>query len=151
MASITTSGFSSRRNPQAYARSQLNLQRSVRFQSATDRLTFFFRYGYADVPVNALTSFVSIGAVLQKPLPGRDHDFLQGAVAWGSAALHDETLLEVGYSLHVTDSLTLTPLMQVIADPAQNPQDDVFCPGRSSRRVCLLTDTVLDTGGTVTD
>jgi carbohydrate-selective porin OprB len=95
-------------------------------QPATDRLTFFFRYGYANAPVNALRDFLSAGAVLQKPLPGRDRDFLQGAVAWGNAARRDETLVEVGYSLHLTDSLALTPLVQVIADPAQNPHDDVF-------------------------
>jgi hypothetical protein len=95
-------------------------------QPATDRLTLFLRYGWAQSPVNALTDFVSAGATLQKPLPGRDRDFLQGAVAWGHATPRDETLVEVGYSLHVTDSLTLTPLVQVIADPAQNPQDDTF-------------------------
>ncbi len=95
-------------------------------QPATDRLTFFFRYGYADAPVNALTDFVSVGALLQKPLPGRDHDALQAALAWGHAALRDETLVEVGYSWHVTDSLFLTPLVQIIADPAQNLEDDTF-------------------------
>jgi len=95
-------------------------------QPAADRLTFFFRYGYADAPVNTLTDFVSVGAHLEKPLPGRDHDALQAALAWGNAALRDETLVEVGYSLHVTGSLTLTPLVQVIADPAQNPRDDTF-------------------------
>ncbi len=95
-------------------------------QPATDRLTLCFRYGYADTPVNALTDFVSVGALLQKPLPGRDHDALQAAVAWGNTAPRDETLVEVGYSLHVTDSLTLTPLVQIIADPAQNPEDDTF-------------------------
>ncbi|MCL5282277.1 MAG: carbohydrate porin, partial [Planctomycetes bacterium] len=81
-------------------------------QSATDRLTLFFRYGYADAPVNGLTDFASLGARLEKPLPGRDHDVLQAALAWGHAAPRDETLVEVGYSLHVTDSLTLTPLVQ---------------------------------------
>lgn len=95
-------------------------------QPATDRLTLFFRYGYADAPVNALRDFVSVGALLQKPLPGRDHDFLQGAVAWGNTTGRDETLVEVGYSLHVTGGLTLTPLVQIIADPAQNPRDDLF-------------------------
>ncbi len=95
-------------------------------QPVTDRLTFFSRYGYADTPVNALTDFVSVGTLLQKPLPGRDHDALQAALAWGHAAVRDETLVEVGYSLHVTDSLKFTPLMQIIADPAQNPEDDTF-------------------------
>ncbi len=95
-------------------------------QPATDRLTFFFRYGYAGAPVDALTDFVSVGALLQNPLPGRDHDALQAALAWGRATTRDETLVEVGYSLHVTGSLTLTPLVQIIADPAQNPEDDMF-------------------------
>jgi hypothetical protein len=95
-------------------------------QPATDRLTFSFRCGYADTPVDALTDFVSVGALLQNPLPGRDHDALQAALAWGNTARRDETLVEVGYRLHVTDSLTLTPLVQIIADPAQNPEDDTF-------------------------
>lgn len=95
-------------------------------QPATDRLTLFLRYGYADAPVDTLTDFVSAGALLQGPLPGRDHDALQAAVAWGNTALRDETLVEVGYFLHVTDSLTLTPLVQISADPPQNPEDDTF-------------------------
>jgi hypothetical protein len=28
--------------------------------------------------------------------------------------------------LHLTDSLALTPLVQIIADPAENPRDDLF-------------------------
>lgn len=95
-------------------------------QYASDRLSFFFRYGWAKAPVNALTDFVSVGALLEKPLPGRDHDSVQGALAWGHATPRNETLVEVSYFLHVTDSLALTPLVQIIADPAQNPQDDTF-------------------------
>jgi carbohydrate-selective porin OprB len=95
-------------------------------QPATDRLALFFRYGSAQAPVHGLTDFASAGAVLHKPLPGRDHDSLLGAVAWGHGTPRDETLVEVDYSLHVTDSLTLTPLVQIIVDPAGNPQDDIF-------------------------
>ena len=95
-------------------------------QPATDRLSFFLRYGYADSPVNALTDFVSFGTLLQKPLPGRDHDSLLGAVAWGNATVRDETLVEVDYSVYVTESLTFTPLVQIISDPVQNSQDDTF-------------------------
>jgi carbohydrate-selective porin OprB len=95
-------------------------------QPATDRLTFFFRYGYADAPVDALTDFVSAGALRAKPLPGRDHDALQAALAWGNTNLRDDTLLEVGYLVHVTDGLTFTPLVQIIADPARSPEDDTF-------------------------
>ncbi len=95
-------------------------------QYATDRLSLFFRYGWAKAPVSALTDFVSVGALWQKPLPGRDHDSVQAALAWGHAQPRDETLVEVSYFLHVTDSLALTPLVQVIADPAQNPHDDTF-------------------------
>jgi carbohydrate-selective porin OprB len=95
-------------------------------QPATDHLTFFFRYGYADAPVDTLTDFVSLGTRLRQPLPGRDQDVLRAALAWGHATLRDETLVEVDYSLRVTDSLALTPLVQIIADPAQNPHDDAF-------------------------
>jgi carbohydrate-selective porin OprB len=95
-------------------------------QPATNHLTFFFRYGYADAPVDTLTDFVSFGARLHQPLPGRDQDVLRAALAWGHATLRDETLVEVDYSLHVTDSLALTPLVQIIADPAQSPHDDTF-------------------------
>jgi carbohydrate-selective porin OprB len=95
-------------------------------QPATDRLTLFFRYGLARAPVNALMDFVSVGAQLQKPLPGRDRDFLQAAIAWGNAVPRDETLVELGYSLHLTDNLALTPLVQIIADPARNPRGDTF-------------------------
>jgi carbohydrate-selective porin OprB len=95
-------------------------------QPATDHLTFFFRYGYADAPVDTVADFVSLGARLRQPLPGRDQDVLRAALAWGHATLRDETLVEVDYSLRVTDSLALTPLVQIIADPAQNPHDDAF-------------------------
>jgi hypothetical protein len=95
-------------------------------QPATDRLVLFLRYGYAEAPIDSLTGFFSAGARLEEPLPGRDRDFLQGALAWGHGTARDETLVEVSYFLHVTNSLALTPLVQVIAEPAQNPRDDTF-------------------------
>jgi hypothetical protein len=95
-------------------------------QPATGRLTLFFRYGWADAPVDTLTDFVSAGVSLAGPWPGREHDTLRAGMAWGGGTARDETLVEVDYSLHVTDRLALTPLVQIIANPAQNPRDDTF-------------------------
>ncbi len=40
---------------------------------------------------------------------------------WSEAAL-----VELAYHLHLADSLALTPLLQIIADPAENPRGDLF-------------------------
>ncbi len=95
-------------------------------QPATGNLTFFLRYGCADAPVDGLSDFFSIGALLEKPFPGREHDSVQGALALGNGTLHTETLVELGYYLRVNDNLALTPILQIIDDPAENPDAGTF-------------------------
>jgi carbohydrate-selective porin OprB len=95
-------------------------------QTVSDHLTLFLRCGWADAPVGGLTNFVSAGARLKTPFPGRDQDALFGGMAWGRTEVRDETLVELDCHLHVTGGLSLTPLVQVIVDPAQNRHDDAF-------------------------
>lgn len=93
-------------------------------QSLTKSLTLFSRYGTTDVPVGGIRNFWSVGAHLKGPLPGRRDDFLQCGLARGNAVPQDETLIEIGYNVHATDHLAITPIMQVFVDPAQDPRDE---------------------------
>jgi len=86
-------------------------------------LTLFFRYGRPEHPVNGLSDFVSAGLQLKEPLPGRSKDTLGCGLAYGNGTSHDETLIELDYNLHLADRISITPVMQVIADPAEDPDD----------------------------
>ena len=63
---------------------------------------------------------------MNSPLPNRRDDFLQCGLARGSGASRNETLVEIGYHLRVTSNLAITPIMQVVVDPVQNPDDSAF-------------------------
>ncbi len=95
-------------------------------QSAGDGLDVFFRYGAADEPVGGLSGFWSIGACLDGPWPGRAKDCLQLALAVSDAARRDEVLVEIGYHAVVSGDLAVTPLMQIIGQPAASPDADTF-------------------------
>jgi hypothetical protein len=95
-------------------------------QAATDELDLFFRYGADDEPVGGLTGFWSCGACLDGPWRKRPQDCLQMALAVSEAARHDEILVEIGYRAVVSRDLALTPLVQIIGNPAASPDPDTF-------------------------
>ena len=93
-------------------------------QAIPGNLTLFFRYGVAEHPVDGLSDFASAGVVLEEPLPGRSKDSLGCGLAYGNGIHHDETLVELDYNLHVNDHISVTPIVQLIDNPAQSPRDD---------------------------
>lgn len=96
-------------------------------------LVGFFRFGAGDEDVTAFRSFVSGGIALEGPF-GRSGDYLAIGVAWSRPSsgegVRDETILELIYRIRLTPTLELSPDLQLVFDPAQNPGDGlIVVPG----------------------
>jgi carbohydrate-selective porin OprB len=96
-------------------------------------LVGFFRFGAGDEDVTAIRTFVS-GGVGVEGLFGRSGDFFAIGVAWSRPSpgegVRDETILEMIYRVRLTPTLELSPDLQLVFDPSQNPGDDlVVVPG----------------------
>jgi len=91
-------------------------------------LIAFFRFGYGDKDVTPVKAFVSGGIAFEAPF-GRKNDIAAVGVAWSDPSpgegFRDETLLEILYRLEIVKSITLTPNLQLVFDPANNAGDDV--------------------------
>jgi porin len=88
----------------------------------------FFRFGYGDEDVTPVKTFVSGGVAFEAPF-GRQDDLVAIGVAWSdpspSEGFRDETLIELFYRLEIVKSISITPDLQLVFDPANNPGDDV--------------------------
>ena len=98
-----------------------------------DRLFAFFRFGIGDDDVTAVERFASGGFALERPF-GRKGDRVSGGVAWSDpspgAGDRNETLVGIYYRFELTPSVTLTPDLQIVVDPANNPKSDsIFIGG----------------------
>jgi porin len=96
-------------------------------------LVGFFRFGAGDEDVTAIRTFVSGGVGVEGPF-GRSGDFFAIGVAWSRPSpgegVRDETILEMIYRVRLTPTLELSPDLQLVFDPAQNPGDDlIVVPG----------------------
>jgi porin len=91
-------------------------------------LIAFFRFGYGDEDVTPVKTFVSGGVAFEAPF-GREHDLVGVGVAWSDpspgAGFRSETLLELFYRLEIAKAISITPDLQLVFDPANNPDDDV--------------------------
>jgi porin len=93
----------------------------------------FFRFGYGDADVTPVEAFVSGGVVLEGPF-GRTKDRVGFGVAWSDPSPSDgfraETLLELYYRVEIVKSVTISPDLQLVFDPADDPYHDfVVVPG----------------------
>lgn len=93
----------------------------------------FFRFGVGDKDVTPVKTFVSGGLAYEAPF-GREHDVAAIGVAWSRpsplSGLRDETLVELFYRIEVVKAVSISPDLQVVFDPSNNPGDDVvFVPG----------------------
>jgi hypothetical protein len=93
----------------------------------------FFRFGYGDKDVTPVRLFVSGGVGFEAPF-GREDDLVAIGVAWSDPSpgegFRAETLLELFYRVHFWGSISLTPDLQLVFDPARNASDDlVVIPG----------------------
>lgn len=96
-------------------------------------LVGFFRFGAGPERVTEVRRFASAGIGLEAPF-GRSGDFVGIGFAWSDpsdgAGGQNETLVEAFYRFQLTPTLELTPDLQIVFDPAGNPDDDVvFVPG----------------------
>lgn len=94
-------------------------------QELTDKLTGFFRYGWADDKVNEEEDFVSLGAQIEGLIEGRDQDVFAIGYARGlrspnglsSSDDREIDLLEVYYRMEVNDNLKISPNIQWLTHP----------------------------------
>jgi len=100
-------------------------------QQITDQLGLFFRFGWQDPAVRATEFFWSFGGKWAGPIPARRQDALFAGVCQNilgedyqreNDSTRAETLLEIYYSVALTDWLWLVPDVQVIVDPAASRQ-----------------------------
>ncbi|MHC4100883.1 MAG: carbohydrate porin [Planctomycetota bacterium] len=95
----------------------------------SDDLLGFFRFGVGDQDVTSVGTFVSGGLGFNRPFE-RTGDMIGVGVSWSDPASgsgsRQETALELLYRLEITPHLELTPDLQVIFDPAQNPDTNTI-------------------------
>jgi porin len=88
------------------------------------QLIGFFRGGVGDPAVTPVRAFASGGVALQRPF-GRTQDRMAMGVAWSDPSPGtgggDETLIEAYYRFALSPALSLTPDLQVVVDPAFDP------------------------------
>jgi porin len=93
----------------------------------------FFRFGYGDEDVTPVKTFVAGGIAFEGPF-GREDDLVAIGVAWSDPSpgngFRPETLLELYYRVEIAKAISITPDLQLVFDPANNPGDDiVVVPG----------------------
>ncbi len=94
-----------------------------------DRWMPFVRAGWADEGVALMKKSVSAGIGFQPPW---ERDLIGVALNWGDPAdnfgpgLDDQYTLEAFYRLQLSDELAITPTVQLLRDPALNPNEDTI-------------------------
>ena len=96
-------------------------------------LIAFFRFGWGDEDVTPVETFVSGGVGFEAPF-GRKDDLAAIGVAWSNPSPgdggRDETLVEILYRVEVAKAISITPDLQLVFDPADEPDHDfVIVPG----------------------
>ena len=94
-------------------------------QKMTQKMTVFFRYGWADDKVNKVEDFVSFGGQIEGLIEGRDEDVFAVGYAHGlrsSNGLSSEDergidLIEIYYKIEVNDNFKISPNVQFVMDP----------------------------------
>lgn len=88
----------------------------------------YARYGYSNGGATALKQFASIGAGFEDVL-GYDNDAIGVGLSWGdpwNSALDAQYVLEAFYRLQLTPQIAVTPDVQVIVNPANDPTSDIL-------------------------
>lgn len=102
----------------------------------------FIRGGYTDESGSLLERSVSVGVGYQ-PQEHRNRNLIAVAANWGRANPEsfgnddDQYALELFYRLQLTREIALTPNVQLIVDPALNPDDDSIWVGGIRGRLAL--------------
>ncbi len=110
-------------------------------QAVTQKITLFFRYGFADQKVSDIEQFWSFGGQIMGPIPGRKFDCLGVGVArsiFGNdfreandpdLTSRSETMYEIYYSYNLNSSLILTPNLQIVTNPNadKSAETEIVC------------------------
>lgn len=96
-------------------------------------LVAFFRLGYGDKDVAPVKLFFSGGLGFEAPF-GRKHDLVAIGVAWSDPGVdggfRDQTLVELFYRVEIAESISLSPDLELVFDPASNRRYDfIAVPG----------------------
>ncbi|MCF6311693.1 MAG: carbohydrate porin [Verrucomicrobiales bacterium] len=90
--------------------------------------TPFTRYAYSSAAVTDTKRIITAG-VVHEGSPRKPTDRVGVALAWGQAHndnYRDQWTAELFYRYSITPSLRITPLAQIIVNPAKNPYDQVI-------------------------
>jgi porin len=105
---------------------------SMSFDQQIGRFTPFMRLSSGDKEITAIERFFSLGVGLDKPF-GRPWD--QAGIGYSTGKpsdplLRDETLIELYWRFQLNPFVAVTPDLQWVIDPAENPVDDrIFVAG----------------------
>ena len=94
-------------------------------QQLTEKLTGFFRYGWADEKVNEEEDFVSFGAQIEGLIEGREKDVFAVGYALGIRSpdglsfddARNINLIETYYRIQVNDNIQISPDIQLVTHP----------------------------------
>ncbi len=90
-----------------------------------ERWTPFVRGGYAEGGVVSAkgAAVAGVGYFM------RSHDLVGGAIGWGTPwkdGLRDQVTMEVFYRFHMSQNFNITPDIQLVVDPSENPDEQVI-------------------------
>ena len=100
-------------------------------QPITGSLALFSRYGWAKGEITRFEQTATLGLAWPEPFD-RPADLFAVAGVWGEPSdpdRRDETLFEMFYRLRLSDTVEVTPDVQLILDPTANPDRDAVIVG----------------------
>lgn len=102
-----------------------NINLSKQFK---DKYGAFIRYGYSDGKFTEVQQLLSLGFGISGPLNNAG-DFFGVAFAWGDPvkdSLRSQYVVETLYRIQITPIAQLTPDIQIIVNPTNNPNEDIL-------------------------
>jgi hypothetical protein len=96
-------------------------------QEITDKITPFVRYSCSDGDATNIQQIISAGVGFND-IFGRENDVAGIGLAWGAPSdksLHDQYTMETFYRFQVKKHIQITPGIQLIVDPSNDPDSDV--------------------------
>ena len=91
----------------------------------------FLRYSYGDGGATPVRQAIVVGMGLEEPF-GQNHDLIGVGFSWGQptdSTLRDQYVLEAFYRLQVTPHTNLSPDIQLIFHPSENPAEETIIVG----------------------
>jgi len=91
----------------------------------------FFRYSYGDGGATPVRQAIAAGLGLEKPF-GQNNDLIGIGFSWGQptdSTLQDQYVLEAFYRVQVTPHTNLSPDIQLILHPSENPAEETITVG----------------------